>query len=89
MDSRRRDSGGGFETGRVLPWTQRRMFGPFIFFDHMGPATFAPAFPRNMDVRPHPHIGLATIWNFVFSRRDDHEFIPLPDEPHQPPESTS
>lgn len=60
IDSRRRDLG-GFEVGRVLPWTKRRMVGPFIFFDHMGPATFAPSIPRHTDVRPHPHIGLSTI----------------------------
>jgi redox-sensitive bicupin YhaK (pirin superfamily) len=58
--SRRRDLG-GFEVGRVLPWAKRRMVGPFIFFDHMGPVTFPPDIPRRTDVRPHPHIGLATI----------------------------
>jgi redox-sensitive bicupin YhaK (pirin superfamily) len=61
VDSRRRNLGGGFEVGRVLPWTQRRMVGPFIFFDHLGPAIFPPSLPRNTDVRPHPHIGLSTI----------------------------
>jgi len=60
IDQRRRDLG-GFEVGRVLPFTQRRMVGPFIFFDHIGPATFAPGVPKTMDVRPHPHIGLATV----------------------------
>ncbi|RPJ50009.1 MAG: hypothetical protein EHJ95_07940, partial [Methanobacteriota archaeon] len=60
INSRRRDLG-GFEVGRVLPWTQRRMVGPFAFFDHMGPATFPPDVPRRTDVRPHPHIGLSTI----------------------------
>ncbi len=57
---RRRDLG-GFEVGRVLPYTQRRMVGPFIFFDHMGPVDFPPGIPRSTDVRPHPHIGLSTI----------------------------
>ena len=57
---RRRDLG-GFEVGRVLPCTQRRMVGPFIFFDHMGPVDFPPGIPRSTDVRPHPHIGLSTI----------------------------
>src|SRR5687767_3947760 len=37
------------------------MVGPFIFFDHIGPAAFAPGIPRSVDVRPHPHIGLSTI----------------------------
>jgi len=60
IDSRRRDLG-GFEVGRVLPWTKRRMVGPFIFFDHIGPTTFPPSLPRSTDVRPHPHIGLSTI----------------------------
>jgi redox-sensitive bicupin YhaK (pirin superfamily) len=58
--ARRRDLG-GFEVGRVLPWTKRRMVGPFVFFDHMGPVQLAANLPRGVDVRPHPHIGLATI----------------------------
>lgn len=57
----RRKSLGGFEVGRVLPQTQKRMVGPFVFFDHMGPMQFAPGIPRAMDVRPHPHIGLSTL----------------------------
>jgi redox-sensitive bicupin YhaK (pirin superfamily) len=60
IDQRRRDLG-GFEVGRVLPYTRRHMVGPFIFFDHIGPVTFAPGIPKSMDVRPHPHIGLATV----------------------------
>ena len=60
IDQRRRDLG-GFEVGRVLPAAQRRMVGPFAFFDHMGPIEFAPGIPRSVDVRPHPHIGLATV----------------------------
>lgn len=60
IPSRRKDLG-GFEVGRVLPWTKRRMVGPFIFFDHMGPVNFPPNVPRTTDVRPHPHIGLSTI----------------------------
>jgi len=60
IEARRRDLG-GFEVGRVLPWTKRRMVGPFIFFDHIGPAVFQPALPQRTDVRPHPHIGLSTI----------------------------
>jgi hypothetical protein len=58
IDSRARDLG-GFAVRRVLPAPKRRLVGPFIFFDHMGPADFAPG--RGMDVRPHPHIALATI----------------------------
>jgi redox-sensitive bicupin YhaK (pirin superfamily) len=60
IDQRRRDLG-GFEVGRVLPFTRRHMVGPFIFFDHIGPVTFAPGIPKSVDVRPHPHIGLATV----------------------------
>lgn len=50
---------GGFTVGRVLPYARRRMVGPFVFFDEMGPAEFAPG--TGIDVRPHPHIGLATV----------------------------
>lgn len=60
IDQRRRDLG-GFEVGRVLPFQQRRMVGPFIFFDHIGPTDFPPGIPRTVDVRPHPHIGLSTV----------------------------
>jgi redox-sensitive bicupin YhaK (pirin superfamily) len=49
----------GFPVGRVLPAIGRRMIGPFAFFDHMGPATLAPG--QGLDVRPHPHINLATV----------------------------
>ena len=57
----RRRSLGGFEVGRVLPFAKRRMIGPFIFFDHMGPVQFPAGIPREVDVRPHPHIGLSTV----------------------------
>ena len=60
IDQRRKDLG-GFEVGRVLPYARRRMVGPFVFFDHMGPADFRPGLPRSVDVRPHPHIGLSTL----------------------------
>jgi redox-sensitive bicupin YhaK (pirin superfamily) len=50
---------GGFSVRRILPGMPQRMVGPFIFFDHMGPADFAPG--TGIDVRPHPHIGLATV----------------------------
>src|SRR5215471_17356181 len=60
IDQRRR-SLGGFDVGRVLPSARRRMMGPFIFFDHMGPVTFPRGIPRDVDVRPHPHIGLSTV----------------------------
>ena len=60
IPQRRRDLG-SFEVGRVLPFAQRRMVGPYIFFDRMGPKNLAPGLPREADVRPHPHIGLSTI----------------------------
>jgi redox-sensitive bicupin YhaK (pirin superfamily) len=50
---------GEFDVRRALPAAKRRMVGPFVFLDHMGPATFAPG--EGIAVRPHPHIGLATI----------------------------
>ncbi len=60
IDQRRKDLG-GFEVGRVLPAAARRMVGPFVFVDHMGPSDFARGVSREMDVRPHPHIGLSTV----------------------------
>jgi hypothetical protein len=65
IDQKRKDLG-GFEVGRVLPVAERRMVGPFIFFDHMGPADFPPGIPKAVDVRPHPHIGLSTV-TYLFS----------------------
>jgi redox-sensitive bicupin YhaK (pirin superfamily) len=50
---------GEFEVRRVLPSRDRRMVGPFVFFDHLGPAEFPPG--KGISVRPHPHIGLATV----------------------------
>src|SRR5882762_2452228 len=50
---------GGFSVRRILPGMPHRMVGPFIFFDHMGPVDFAPG--SGIDVRPHPHINLATV----------------------------
>jgi len=58
IEARARDLG-GFSVGRVLPSARRRLVGPFIFFDHMGPAAFGPG--QGIDVRPHPHINLATV----------------------------
>ena len=53
------DLGDGFTVRRALPSAQRRMVGPFVFFDQMGPARLRPG--MGLDVRPHPHIGLATV----------------------------
>ena len=54
-----KDLGGGFKVRRCLPATNRQAIGPFLFFDHFGPVSFTP--PHTHDVRPHPHIGLATV----------------------------
>jgi redox-sensitive bicupin YhaK (pirin superfamily) len=62
IETRPRDLG-GFEVRRLLPMATRQSVGPFVFFDHMGPARFAPG--TGIDVRPHPHIGLATL-TFLF-----------------------
>ena len=62
IEPRERDLG-GFSVRRVLPAVARGAVGPFVFFDEMGPARFAPG--TGIDVRPHPHIGLATV-TFLF-----------------------
>ena len=59
-----KDLGGGFTVRRLLPALQQRSVGPFLFFDHFGPVTVQPA--NEYDVRPHPHIGLATV-TYLFS----------------------
>jgi redox-sensitive bicupin YhaK (pirin superfamily) len=60
---------GGFEVRRLLPGHPHKMVGPFIFFDHMGPARLAAG--AGVDVRPHPHIGLATV-TYLFDGALDH-----------------
>ena len=60
---------GGFSVKRVLPIAHRKLIGPFVFFDEMGPARFEPG--NGMDVRPHPHIGLATV-TYLFEGRIRH-----------------
>jgi redox-sensitive bicupin YhaK (pirin superfamily) len=60
---------GGFSVRRVLPAMTRRLVGPFIFYDHMGPAQMAVG--EGMDVRPHPHIALATV-TYLFKGEIDH-----------------
>ena len=59
LDGHEKDLGGGFLVRRLLPAARQRNVGPFIFFDHFGPAHEAPG--ADHDVRPHPHIGLATV----------------------------
>lgn len=68
IPARRRDLG-GFQVARVLPHASQRMVGPFIFFDEMGPAVLPAG--EGLDVRPHPHIGLATL-TYLFEGELDH-----------------
>jgi redox-sensitive bicupin YhaK (pirin superfamily) len=68
IESRPRDLG-GFAVQRALPSSKRRLVGPFVFFDHMGPAHLA--LGDGMDIRPHPHVGLATI-TYLFDGEIDH-----------------
>jgi redox-sensitive bicupin YhaK (pirin superfamily) len=59
LSARDKDLGGGFRVRRLLPAAERQSIGPFLFFDHFGPVEVEPGV--NHDVRPHPHIGLATV----------------------------
>jgi redox-sensitive bicupin YhaK (pirin superfamily) len=68
ISARERDLG-GFVVRRVLPFESRKMVGPFIFFDHMGPTNFAQG--QGIDVRPHPHIALATV-TYLFTGALEH-----------------
>lgn len=68
IHGRERDLG-GFKVKRLLPYGPHRMVGPFIFFDHMGPAQFR--LHEGMDVRPHPHIGLSTV-TYLFDGEVQH-----------------
>jgi redox-sensitive bicupin YhaK (pirin superfamily) len=69
IESQSRDLG-GFEVGRILPFAKKRMVGPFVFLDHIGPAVFASG--QGVDVRPHPHIGLSTV-TYLFDGRIFHQ----------------
>ncbi|WP_448586266.1 pirin family protein [Thermaurantiacus sp.] len=75
IDGQPRDLG-GFRVRRLLPHPERQMVGPSILFDHLGPAEFAPG--EGIDVRPHPHIGLATVtspFEGVLRHRDSLGFV--------------
>lgn len=84
IDQRRR-SLGGFDVGRVLPFAQRRMVGPFVFFDHMGPVDFPRGIARDVDVRPHPHIGLSTV-TYLFDGEIMHRDSLASEQPIRPGE---
>ena len=84
ITQRRRDLG-GFEVGRILPFAKRRMVGPFVFFDHMGPVNFPPGIPRTVDVRPHPHIGLSTL-TYLFAGEIMHRDSVGSEQPIRPGE---
>jgi redox-sensitive bicupin YhaK (pirin superfamily) len=62
---------GGFVVGRALPAPTVRSIGPFVFFDHFGPAQMPAGLPRGADVRPHPHIGLSTL-SYLFEGEITH-----------------
>ncbi len=76
---------GGFTVGRVIPSAQRRSVGPFVFFDHMGPVDLPAGLPRSADVRPHPHIGLATV-TYLFDGEIRHQDSLGNDQPIRPGE---
>lgn len=72
---------GEFSVARALPAAERRAVGPFVFFDHMGPADFGPG--QGIQVRPHPHIGIATI-TYLFEGQIVHRDSLGSDQPIEP-----
>lgn len=71
IESRKAELGPGFEVKRILPYQLRRMVGPFIFMDHAGPVSIPTPTATNLDVLPHPHIGLSTV-SYLFSGNVTH-----------------
>ncbi|WP_207493257.1 pirin family protein [Aridibaculum aurantiacum] len=71
ITSRKASIGPGMDVKRILPFRQRRMVGPFVFMDHAGPVEVAPQAASNMDVLPHPHIGLSTV-SYLFGGQVTH-----------------
>ncbi|KAA9332431.1 pirin family protein [Hymenobacter busanensis] len=71
IDARAAAIGPGFDVKRILPFRQRRMVGPFIFMDHAGPVDIAPVNAHDLDVLPHPHIGLSTV-SYLFGGQVTH-----------------
>lgn len=71
IEARKASIGPGMDVKRILPFRLRRMIGPFIFMDHAGPVDIAPVAGHNMDVLPHPHIGLSTV-SYLFGGQVTH-----------------
>ena len=71
IDARKAELAPGMMVKRILPFRQRRMVGPFIFMDHAGPVEIAAEQQQNMDVLPHPHIGLSTV-SYLFGGQVTH-----------------
>lgn len=71
IEARSASIAAGMNVRRVLPFRQRRMVGPFIFMDHAGPIAVQPQQASNMDVLPHPHIGLSTV-SYLFGGQVTH-----------------
>ncbi len=71
IEARRAALAPGMDVKRILPFRMRRMVGPFIFMDHAGPVDVAPERAANMDVLPHPHIGLSTV-SYLFGGQVTH-----------------
>ena len=70
IEARKASIAPGMDVKRILPFRQRRMVGPFIFMDHAGPVNAAPP-AKNLDVLPHPHIGLSTV-SYLFGGQVTH-----------------
>jgi redox-sensitive bicupin YhaK (pirin superfamily) len=71
IDARQALLAPGMEVRRILPFRLRRMVGPFIFMDHAGPVNVQPPLQHNLDVLPHPHIGLSTV-SYLFGGQVTH-----------------
>src|SRR6187399_3006844 len=71
IEARKASIAPGMDVRRILPFRMRRMVGPFIFMDHAGPVTVKPQQAKNMDVLPHPHIGLSTV-SYLFGGQVTH-----------------
>src|SRR5690349_21408037 len=71
IESRKASLAPGMDVKRILPFRMRRMVGPFIFMDHAGPVSVQPQSASNLDVLPHPHIGLSTV-SYLFGGQVTH-----------------